>query len=136
MKKIIIPLFVIMFFIACSEYEEESANKNDDYLTYQYEISWDANDEEGVNSFGGGYCVYYAEGYAVDINKSNYVDVPYQGGDRAPTQATIVIKLKKDENSNYKRQVTYSVVVVAYATINGTKVYSRPSKQIQIILTI
>lgn len=98
------------------------------YEKYTYLVTWDKSDDEEVNSFGGGYVVYYAKGKCIDINRCNYVDVPYTGGQSTPTKATITIKRKEDETG----KEIYAVAVAAYHTVGDEKVYSKPSNVVTI----
>jgi len=100
------------------------------YDKYTYLVSWDKSDNLEVNSYGGGYVVYCAKGKYIDINKCNYVEVPYNGGQSTPTEATITIKRKEDE----KGKEIYSVAVAAYHTIGDERVYSKPSNVVNIII--
>ena len=100
------------------------------YDKYTYLVSWDKSEDVEVNIYGGGYVVYYAKGKCIDINKCNYVDVPYSGGQSTPTEATITIKRKEDETG----KDIYSVAVAAYHTIGDERVYSKPSNVVNITI--
>jgi hypothetical protein len=99
----------------------------DEYEKYTFKVTWDPCIDVPVNSYGGGYIVQYGEIVDCRLKNINHVEIPYEGGQSAPTEATITAKRKVDENTS--SQVAYSVQVIAYGQVAGKKVYSAPSKQ-------
>ncbi|MGB4269627.1 MAG: hypothetical protein WBK20_10655 [Spirochaetota bacterium] len=126
-KILIIIIAVLTLLQACSIIYEDL----EEYIEYKYLLKWDPSPEAEVNSPGGGYVIYYAQGNTVDINKSCYVDVPYNGGSITPCEKILSIKIKKNTDTNTgTKTYTFSAVVVSYATFYGIKVYSNPSNKI------
>lgn len=116
-------IIILAFILSACTYDEEK------YEEYTFKVTWDPNPEIEVNSYGGGYIVQYAEGINSDIKNIQYVEVPYTGGQQAPTEAIITAKRKVNEDENSSNHVVYSVKVISYAEINGKRVYSAPSQE-------
>ncbi|MDZ7661832.1 hypothetical protein [Thiohalophilus sp.] len=70
-------------------------------------VNWDANRESGVNTTAGGYRVYYSTTAGFDIDSADFVDVPYESGDTAPTSTTLTLPSQ-----------THYIKVVAYSALN------------------
>ncbi len=131
-KYIMFAVISALFLLSSCSIIYEDLEENENFIEHKIELEWDPSPEVEVNSNGGGYVVYYAKGTSVDINTSEYVEIPYSTGMQTNPQAILSIKLKdcSTESNPCTTKYTYSAVVVSYATFYGHRVYSKPSNKI------